>query len=400
MNPIYSLHMDTLSRSKRRNAVQMAAYVSGQVMTDKSKDTPIVFRRHDTTAIITTGMVGTALDAESLFNRAEKVERRRDSVVSRHINAALPRGLPQETQLQIIRAFAEFLARLLHTAIFWALHLNGDSSKPDNPHAHFLFPTRPWDEATQEFARKKDRLLDSRDTGSHALERIRREWESAVNTRLPAGYRKIDRRSHFRRGQIRHAKRHLGRYLDEWRRRNPGKQHPSEKFNDLVGEHAKRSEQIAVCNFEIEQLEAIIDMAESAAMRAARKKGQALAAEAGSASVPQLREPKSGEPEIVPTRNSSAKKQAAMTRKGVSTPAPVPGANMVRELSVDAAQNPTTRDGVEACPRTTDKVAAERQSSARNLLSAEELIGKITAGANRRAATDGCQCAPSKNLRA
>lgn len=371
--PVYSLHMDTLSRSKRRNAVQMAAYISAQPMTCRprtKKKKARVYSRRDTTAIVTTGMVGTTLQAEELFNRVEAAERRKDAVVARHINVALPRGLSGETEMEILRAFAEFLAGLLLTPVFFARHLQRDSAKADNPHGHFLFATRPWDEVLQEFARKKDRLLDSRDTGSHAIERIRRAWEEIVNARMPQNFAKIDRRSHFRRGKPRHAKRHLGRHLEEWRRRNPGKIHPSEEFNALVEKHAEICEEIAGIDFEIEQIEAHIAMRRSAETRATQRACAEMEKDAEELLTPPVR--------VSPDSVCRTEKQRGDTSRetqvhgGKSGP-PTRGISQSSEAApiapISAMERPQTGEPQSSAPSLLQRVtaAASRQIAAKNL---------------------------------
>lgn len=276
---IYSLDIVALSRRLGRNIVQLVAYTSGLKLCDwKSGKT---FRRKSTEDVRGFELVGTALSPEEFFNRTEQAERRVDANVGRQMIVALPRfdkpeqpgggspvsdrklgvdGDEAETlrMMAILRQMAVFLSHLLGVPVFFAYHRPAPrTGKPANPHGHFVFGPRPWDEATQTFAKTRFRALDAAKTGGPLIELIRLRWEEIINASLEPGMKPVSRLSHARKGNGLIAKRHQGYQVCAAEKIRPGNTRTAE-FNRLVDRRAQLVSDLVQLECEEEQLNAEI----------------------------------------------------------------------------------------------------------------------------------------------
>ncbi len=134
-------------------------------------------------------------DRELLWNEVEQVERRRDAVLAREIEIALPRELPQAEAIALVRDFVreQFVARSMvaDLNVHWGVASDGEAQ----PHAHVLLSMRAVGE--DGFG------LKQRDWNDKALLRDWRErWAVLANERLAeAGHdARIDHRSHAEHG--------------------------------------------------------------------------------------------------------------------------------------------------------------------------------------------------------
>ena len=73
-----------------------------------------------------------------LWNAAEAAEKRKNSQTARSINAALPRELSREDQIDLVRQFCEQCFVSKGMCCDFAIHDKGDG----NPHVHILLATR------------------------------------------------------------------------------------------------------------------------------------------------------------------------------------------------------------------------------------------------------------------
>ncbi|SFD16782.1 MobA/MobL family protein [Ruminococcus albus] len=76
-----------------------------------------------------------------LWNTAEAAEKRKNSQTARSINAALPRELSREDQIDLVRQFCEQCFVSKGMCCDFAIHDKGDG----NPHVHILLTTRRVD---------------------------------------------------------------------------------------------------------------------------------------------------------------------------------------------------------------------------------------------------------------
>jgi len=81
-------------------------------------------------------------DRNELWNSVEASEKRYDAQLARRVVMALPKEIPRDQQIQLVREYceAQFVSKGMIADI--AMHDKGDG----NPHAHILLTMRPVDE--------------------------------------------------------------------------------------------------------------------------------------------------------------------------------------------------------------------------------------------------------------
>mgnify|MGYP002778792010 CR=1 FL=1 len=205
---IYRLSLSTVSRGAGRSAVAAAAYRAGERLTDARTDRVADYRRRR--EIRHTEIVGWAGERGTLWNAAEGAERRKDSVVARELQLALPNEISDDARRQLAVGFARWLRDRYGVAVDVAVHGPGHKGDERNHHAHLLFSTRVVDGAGTFGA--KTRVLDVQRTGSAEVEMMRREWAERVNDVLTAAgvAAQVDHRSYVRQG-VRRESEHVGR---------------------------------------------------------------------------------------------------------------------------------------------------------------------------------------------
>jgi len=233
MKAIYHLVLETLSRSKGRNFVQVAAYLTGEVLNHFENGRR--FSRRSSEDVRAWEIVGTNLSLEEISNRTEMAENRKNATVGRHIVVALPLGMTNIQMLDLLREFATYMNEVALVPVVFALHVNSeDLARSRNPHGHLLFGGRPWNEHTQSFADRRFAALYERyGDGPKIIENMRLKWEQLVNANLPVLTPPVSRLSHARRGISRPARRHLGAYATAQERRT-GKLTRDGEFNSMI----------------------------------------------------------------------------------------------------------------------------------------------------------------------
>lgn len=139
---VISFHVFILSRRTGRSAVQMAAYCSRDKLynnyTGKTYD---YTKRHDLIhheVMIPDFAPDSFHSSEILWNSVEEIEKCRNSRLARALIIALPRELDHNSQIKMVRQYAQqfFVQKGMCADI--SLHDKGDG----NPHAHILLTTR------------------------------------------------------------------------------------------------------------------------------------------------------------------------------------------------------------------------------------------------------------------
>lgn len=172
----------SISRS-RRSSCAASAYRWGRLggpITDERLGVTFHYpkKRHVAFACL----VGWAGDNASLWNKAEATERRRDSVVAREVQVAIPRELAPDSQIALAVAFATFLRETRGVAVDVAVHNPRARDGESQPHARLLMTTRRV--ADDGSFGEKTRELDSLKTRSASVEVIRSSWAAMCNTAL------------------------------------------------------------------------------------------------------------------------------------------------------------------------------------------------------------------------
>ena len=198
---IYHLSFSSISRSQGRSSCAASAYRWGQLgspITDERLGETFHYpkKRH----VVFAALIGWAGDNASLWNKAETAERRRNAVVAREVQVAIPRELSPDSQIALAVAFATFLRETHGVAVDVAVHNPRARDGESQPHAHLLMTTRrvSHDGSFGE----KTRELDSLKSRSASVEVIRSSWAAMCNTALEdAGVsERVDHRSYTRQG--------------------------------------------------------------------------------------------------------------------------------------------------------------------------------------------------------
>lgn len=170
--------LQVMQRSKGRSAVAAAAYRSCTFLHDERVDIQHDYRKkggHVSTELF--GVEGLKLgmaDIGTLWNAAEKAEKRKDSAVARELMVPLPHEWTDEQRLLCVRGLSEMLVSRYGVAVMASIH---KPSEGDNDHVHIMFTTREVD-AQMNFG-KKTRVLDDMKTGE--VSKLREEVCRVVN---------------------------------------------------------------------------------------------------------------------------------------------------------------------------------------------------------------------------
>jgi hypothetical protein len=142
----YVCRVQTIQRSAGRSAVAAAAYRSGQALTDERLAMDFDFAAKDgvehAEIMAPEHAPAAFLDRQTLWNAAEKSERRKDAVPAREILLALPHELDFEQRRELVRAFVGEHVSARGMIADVALHRPGKEGDQRNFHAHILVTTR------------------------------------------------------------------------------------------------------------------------------------------------------------------------------------------------------------------------------------------------------------------
>ena len=122
-------------------------------------------------------------DAQAFATAIETAERRKNSMILRDIQPAIPCELSEADQVALTADFAEQLAARYGTQTLWAVHRAHARGDWRNSHGHIVLPTRRLNEAGDSFG-KKLRELDCKPQSSIEVKAIRKLWETTANRYL------------------------------------------------------------------------------------------------------------------------------------------------------------------------------------------------------------------------
>ncbi|GEM_PF-3237029 len=198
----FRLRANIISRSKGHNAVAAAAYRSGELILDSDDVKHDYRRRH---GVISTFMAvpreapAWASNRHKLWDKVEKLEKRKDSQLAREIVLYLPPidifdHLTPENKIRQLRQFYEPLVKnyvkdnFVKEGMIADIALHEPSEKNDksestkeekNYHAHIMLTMRRVNTASNEFG-EKERAWNS----DALLDGWRRKWNNSINTTL------------------------------------------------------------------------------------------------------------------------------------------------------------------------------------------------------------------------
>ncbi len=228
---IYHCSAKPVSRSGGRSAVAAIAYRTASLLTNERDGLTHDFTAkkgvvHSEIVLPADAEADWALDRSTLWNAAERAERRRDSRVAREFEIALPHELSADARLSLARAFAQDLADRYGAAVDFAIHVPQGKSDIRNVHAHVMMTTRevtPDGLGEKTMIERENRwlLANGLPTSHMQMRDIRKAFADLANRHLlEAGLDiRVDHRSHLDRGLELSPTEHMGVHASQMERR-------------------------------------------------------------------------------------------------------------------------------------------------------------------------------------
>ena len=191
----FRLRVGIVARSAGGNAVKRAAYQAAESFTDAGTGEIFDFTHkraevQHAEILVPTGAPDWARDAQQLWNRAERSERRADAQTARMLDFAIPREVPEDR-------WADFCRHLLTPyvgqgmVVDFAVQVVTASDGQPQPHGSAELTMRRLDAGTETgFARKKERSWND------IFAQFGRQ-PGAGETHLPAAHKARDMREQF-----------------------------------------------------------------------------------------------------------------------------------------------------------------------------------------------------------
>ncbi|MEQ7776329.1 MobQ family relaxase [Xanthomonas hortorum] len=197
---IYHSRVKVFSRSRGDSAVAAAAYRAGLLLIDHLTGQRHDYRRRGgvvmSECLAPQDAPAWALSPAELWPQAEAAENRKNSVVAREFEVALPHELSDEQRSDLAIAIGQALVARYGFALQASIHSPG-SRDGLNHHVHLLATTRRLN--SDGFA-EKTRELDGGASGKIEIEWVRHTFASTINEHLAAAG--IDARVDHRRLEV------------------------------------------------------------------------------------------------------------------------------------------------------------------------------------------------------
>ncbi|MEA0941051.1 MobQ family relaxase [Xanthomonas campestris pv. campestris] len=197
---IYHSRVKVFSRSRGDSAVAAAAYRAGLLLIDHLTGQRHDYRRRGgvvmSECLAPQDAPAWALSPAELWLQAEAAENRKNSVVAREFEVALPHELSDEQRSDLAIAIGQALVARYGFAVQASIHSPG-SRDGLNHHVHLLATTR---RLTSDGFAEKTRELDGGASGKIEIEWVRHTMASTINEHLAAAG--IDARVDHRRLEV------------------------------------------------------------------------------------------------------------------------------------------------------------------------------------------------------
>ena len=203
------LSVKILSRANGQSAIAAASYRSGEaIYNELEKKTHDFTRKQDVLhkeIISPDGLPDWVHDRQTLWNKVEATEKRKDAQPARNINIALPRELSDEQNKELMRGFIHENFVNQGMIADMCIHDARANDGGKNPHAHVLLTMREFNGTG--FGKKNREWNDVK-----LLEKWRDSWEEHANRELAkAGHdSRISMKSYEKQGIDKEATSHLG----------------------------------------------------------------------------------------------------------------------------------------------------------------------------------------------
>lgn len=200
---IYHLRLKVISRSlgraakpggaTRRSAIAAAAYRSGERLYDMAQGRWFEFDKPDVVHAEIFAPVGApawVFDRQTLWNQVERSEKRIDAQLMREVEITLPRELPQDEQVDLVRRFVRERFVVQGMVADVGIHCPDAADGRAQPHAHVMLCLRRLDPATETgFSRTKERDWNEREDVARLVAEARKRFN---NTNAPEDKEALD----------------------------------------------------------------------------------------------------------------------------------------------------------------------------------------------------------------
>lgn len=221
---LYRAELKRISRADGSSAVGAAAYRTGTRLKDDRTDRIYNYAHRNGVEASGTLLPKDAPDWDTgqLWNEAEKAEKRKDALVAKEFQCAIPRELDEAQRKELVENFVRDEINARGLAASYGIHQTEANDGGTNPHVHILISTRQLGE--DGFDKKKDQFIaptsGAKQKGKYvcdeALETFRERWEHHTNEALAAAgsSERVDCRSYADQGLDKKPGVHMGK--DAW----------------------------------------------------------------------------------------------------------------------------------------------------------------------------------------
>ena len=179
----YHLEISTVSRNSRqgkKSVARLANYISGRKLYDSYRRKWYTHNRSDIAlcrVYVPPDAPADFRDLQTLCNRIEEAESRKDARTAREFKASLPNELPYYELVRIVEEFVETNFIKLGLPVVAAIHkgININAPERNNPHVHIIVPTRTVN--ADGFSKNKYSPLNAREY----IRVWRARWSEAQN---------------------------------------------------------------------------------------------------------------------------------------------------------------------------------------------------------------------------
>ena len=156
---IYHCSIKIISRGKGKSAVAAAAYRSGEKLINNYDGITHDYTRKSgiahTEILLPSHAPPDFQNRSALWNSVEKIEKSKNSQLAREIELAIPKELPPEQQIELVREYVKDNYVSAGMCADIAIHDKNDG----NPHAHIMLTMRPLNENGEWGAKSKKEYI-------------------------------------------------------------------------------------------------------------------------------------------------------------------------------------------------------------------------------------------------
>ena len=184
---IYHSHMKSFGRGKGDSSVAAAAYRAGFDLVDEATGLSHSYsRRHGVDhaqMLAPKGAPAWCLDTQKFWNANEAAETRKNALVAREVEVALPQSLDQVQRKDLALDLGQLLVDRYQVAVLVAIHTPSRNGDQRNHHVHLLMSARQV--GPEGFGKRAAAEFDGRQgQGSNAVKELRLAIAATINSHL------------------------------------------------------------------------------------------------------------------------------------------------------------------------------------------------------------------------